>query len=278
MSPACLITSCRDKDNDTGEIQDISVKVDSCIFSLRLDIKSEMSDSPPQVKSLDLLVYDEGSLGTLESWTRFESLPDSVFIKGARRSKTVVAIANSPRSFSRRAIDRYDSIELLSYEFDEDSPETPIMSGVCGLSPDRAGRVTLVPLMSRVRLGEISNTMKAYVRLEDPRVYLENMNACAEIIRSSGFRPSDFMDAYQKQALPYDIGIFAQRPGTELFCYPNETPEGTVGALQTIFVLECEISGNTCRFPVTLNSLGRNKTLTVDISVAGPEQYDYKVY
>ena len=278
MPPACLITSCINKGPDMEPVEDISVKVDSCAFAISLEIKSEMSDTVPQIRCLDLLIYDEGDMGSLESWTHFESLPDSISVMGAKRVKTAVAIANSPRSFSRRAIERFDSIELLSYAFDEDSPEAPVMSGTCSLIPDRPGQLRLVPLMSRVQLGEISNTMKGYARLEEPRVYLDNMNASAELLRSVGFRPSEYIEVTEKTKLPYDIGIFSQRPGTELYCYPNETPEATVGSPQTFFVLECEIYGNTCRFPVALNALGRNKTLHVDISVGGPDLYSSKVY
>ena len=278
LSPACLITSCKDN-GIPDEIEDVSVKVDSCIFLLTLDIKSSITDTlQPCVRSLDLFVYDAGALGSLESWKRLENMADSISFKGSKRAKSVVAIANSPRSFNRLAIDRMDSMELVSYYFEEDSPEYPLMSGLCSLLPDAPGHIRLVPLMSRVRLGEISNTMKGFARLEDPRVYLENMNASAEILKNSGFRPSDYIEVLNKKPLPYDIGIFPQHPGAELFCYPNDTPEGTVGSPQTLFVLECEIYGKTCRFPVALNGLGRNKTLNVDISVAGPEHYDYKVY
>ena len=274
---ACLITSCSHI-GDPGETEDINVKTDSCRFHLHLDINSGITDGLTRVGNLDLLIYDSDGLGSLETWLNYDSMPDSISFEGAKRTKTVVAIANSPRSFSRRAIERFDSIELLSYDFEEDSPDEPLMSGMCSLLPERSGHVSLTPLMSRIQLGEISNTMKGYARLEDPRIYLENANSYAELLKNSGFRPSEFMPVKEKQRLPYDIGIFAQRPGSELFCYPNDTPESTMGSPQTSLVLECEINGSTCRFPVVLGSIGRNQTLHVDISVAGPELYESKVY
>ena len=275
--PACLITSCRNIE-EPGEIEDISVKTDSSRFNLRIDVSSEISDSLTRVSNLDLLVYDSDGLGSLETWLNYDRLPDSISFEGAKRTKTVVAIANSPRSFSRRAIERFDSIEQLSYDFEEDSPQEPLMSGMCSLLPERTGHISLIPLMSRIRLGEISNTMKGYARLEDPRIYLENANSAAEILKDSDFRPSEYLKVKNKQKLPYDVGIFSQRPGNELFCYPNDTPESTLGAPQTSLVLECEIYGNTCRFPVILGSIGRNQTLHVDISVGGPAIYESKVY
>lgn len=275
-SPACLITSCKEKGED--DIQDVHVQVDSSWFYLKLSAFSEMSDSLPHVRCVDLLLYDADNVGSLESWKRYDYLPDSLAIRGSKKAKRAVAIVNSPRTFNRLAIDRYDSIELLCYEFEEDSSDAPLMSGACQLLPESSGHIQLTPLMSRVQLCEISNTMKGYARLEDPRIYLESMNSSAEIMRGSGFRPSETMEKPLKKPLPFDIGIFSQKPMTELFCYPNESPESTVGSPQTVFVLECEIYGNTCRFPVTLGEIGRNKTIRVDISVGGPELYDSKVY
>ena len=152
------------------------------------------------------------------------------------------------------------------------------MSAFCSLEPESAGHLSLTPLMSRVQLCEIGNTMKGYVRLEDPRVYLENMNSSAEVMRTMGFRPSEMLEGKRPQPLPYDIGIFVQHPMTELFCYPNDSEGSAVGTPLTRLVLECEIKGKTCRFPVELEGLGRNKTLHIDISVSGPEHYDSKVY
>ena len=276
VSPACLITSCREKDDES--IQDVSVQVDSSWFKLSMDVFCEAFDSLPRVRCTDVLVYDADDIGSLESWKRYDYLPDSLVIRGAKKAKRAVVIVNSPRTFNRIAIDRYDSMELLCCEFDEDSPEAPLMSGTCQLLPEASGHISLTPLMSRVQLCEISNTMKGYARLEDPRIYLENMNSAAEVMRGSGFRPSELLDDTRKKPLPFDIGIFSQKPMTELFCYPNESPEATVGSPQTILVLECEIYGNTCRFPVTLGEIGRNKTLHVNITVGGPELYESKVY
>jgi len=258
--------------------EEVNVAVDSCWFLLKCSVNNNLSESDLQLNSLDILIYDADGVGGLESWKRYDSLPDTIVVRGARRAKTVVAIANSPRSFSRRAIERYDSIELLSYEFDEDSPSSPVMSGTCSLSPDMSGRVVLEPLMSRVQLCGISNMMSYLTRLEDPRVYLENMNSSAEVLRTSGFRPTEMLEDKRKKFLPYDVGVFTQHPMTELFCYPNDSGEPTIGTPHTLLVLECEIDGKTCRFPVELEGLGRNRTLHVDITVYNANSCDSKVY
>lgn len=277
-APACLITSCRPAGSDTLPVDNVDVQPDTSKFLLGVEIISALADSMPTVRHLDLLIYEEDGLRSLETWMRLNEIPDTISFTGTKRSKTVVAIANSPRSFNRSAVERFENLEQLCYDFSEDSPDAPIMSGLCSLLPERRGTVTVSPIMSRVELSGISNTMKGYARLEDPRIYLENMNAYAEVLRTSGFRPSDMLEGVQKQRLPYDIGLFTQHPGTSLFCYPNETPEGTVGAPRTVFVLECEIAGKTYTFPVELASLGRNKTLHVEMSIAGPGLCESRVY
>lgn len=273
-----MISSCLPREDIPQVVEDLDIKIDSCWFALDLSVHNEISDITPEVGRLDILVYDTDGIGSLESWERYDSLPDSLLIRGSKRAKTIVAIANSPRSFSRKAIERYDSIELLCYDFDEDAPERPLMSGICNLEPEKRGALRLLPLMSRVQLCEICNTMKNYVRLENPRIYLENMNLSAEILRFTGFRPNEIREGRQIQNLPYDIGIFPQHTMTNLFCYPNDSEESGPGNPHTVLVFECEIMGASYRFPVELGAIERNKTVHVDLSIAGPGLIDSKIY
>lgn len=258
--------------------EEVIVAVDSCWLGLKFSIDNNVYESMPEVRRLDLLLYDANGMGSIELWNRYEALPDSITLRTAKRAVTAIAIANSPRSFSRAAIERYDSIELLCYEFGEDAPDYPLMSGMCSMEPGSPGQITLAPLVSRVQLCEVSNSMKDYVRLEDPRVYLKNLNSSAEILRFSGFRPTESLERSDPAPLPYDIGIFAQHPMTELFCFPNDSPEPSIGTPWTTLVLECEISGQTCRFPVELEGLERNKTLHIDLNVLSPDQHESHIY
>ena len=274
--PACLFPSCTRPVNDLTE--DVSVKVDSTWFTIAIDKSCNISDTLPPMNRLDIFLYGADGLKDLEHYETTSVVPDTLRIRAASRIMTAVAIVNSPRSFNRAAIERYDSIELLCYEFDEDSPDAPVMSGICTLEPGRDGTLTVTPLMSRVVLTEISNTMKGYVRLEDPRIYLENMSAYAEVLRTEGFRPTEMREGYITAKLPFDIGIFKQNPCTTLYCYPNDSPEPTVGSPETTMVLECEISGTTRRFSVKLPSLKRNSTQHVELTVNGAESFESKVY
>lgn len=275
----CLISSCRHDSADNPDLaENINIAVDSIAFVIKLEVFDKLAESTHRVEQLDVFIYNADGMKELDSWQRFESLPDSIVIKGTGAPLTAVAIANSPRSFNKAAIERYDSIELVCCEFDEDSPQKPLMSGSCSIEKGREAKLILSPLMSRIVLAEITNTMKGYVRLEDPRIWLENMNADAEVLRTVGFRPSEYLQGERKTPLPYDIGIFTQNPGTELFCYPNDSAATTIGTPATSLTLECEINGATCRFPVDLPPIMRNQTIYVEITVNGPDSSESNTF
>ena len=275
--PACLFSSCG-KLSPGGDVELIEVPVDSCHICLHFKIDDALGDSVHAAKRLDVLLYGADGIKPLRAKRVYDFLPDSIIVYCPREELLAVAVANYPQELFSSPPERYDGAEQLSCPFDADSPLHPLMSGTAVIEAGASGTVTLSPLMSRVKLGVISNNMKNYVRLEDPRIFLENVNAGAEILREGGFRPSEMLRATSKVALPYDIGVFAQSPGTELFCYPNDSPEVTIGTPATEFVLECEIKGITRQFKISLPALCRNTTTRVDISVDGPGQFESKVY
>lgn len=274
---AGLIAACAKPAPDVYDSEQITVTPDSCSFCIRFTKQSGISDYPLPVKRLDLFIYDADRVGELQDRLRYDFMPDSVLLYGPGNDRLVVAIANSPHEFNEGALSRFDSIELLTYDFADDSPQFPVMSGMCEVAAGGSASITLTPLMARIQLGEISNNMQRYVRLENPRLYLDNMNSSAEVLRTVGFRPSETVSDPPRTPLPYDIGIFPQNPGTELFCYPNDTP-GTVSTPATSLVLECEIGGSTCSFCTAIPSIGRNSTTRIDLSVNGQDSFESRIY
>lgn len=275
--PACLFCSCNKNDVEGG-LDLVEIPVDSCSICLRFNISDHIADTTHSIVKLDLLLYSADGIKPLVCKRCYDYLPDSVKIYCPRTEMIAVALANYPFELFRAAPERYDGAEQLNCSFEDDSPSQPIMSGVAVLGAGASGTVTLKPLMARIMLGIISNNMKKYVRLEDPRIYLESANAGAEILREGGFRPAELLQAPQKEPLPYDIGVFPQSPGTQLYCYPNDSPEATIGTPATVLVLECEIKGATEQFRVSLPSIRRNTTTRVDISVDGPGKFESKIY
>ena len=254
---------------------EIFVPVDSTLYTVFFN---NLGYTGSDDGRLDLFIYNADGVKNLEKRISCSEIPDSVRFVGPTRTFTAVAIANSPLDFNPAATERYDSMELLTYAFADDDPERPVMSGICNIEPGSPCTIDLSPLMARVTLAEISNTMKGYVRLEDPRIRLENLNSDAEIMRVAGFRPSETIASGSELKLPYDIGIFKQNPMSTLYCYPNDSPETTMGTPSTVFVLECEINGETHSFSVKLPPIGRNSQVFVDLTVNGPESFEGKGY
>ena len=256
----------------------VEVPVDSCSICLKFNILDNLADTTHPVRRLDVLVYSADDIKALRHKRFYEHMPDSIILYGPGEDVIVVAVANSADPIFDDAPPRFDAAEELQCDFSSDSPAAPLMSGLLNLEAGQGGTVQLSPLMSKVMLGVISNTMKSYVRLEDPRIYLENANSGVEILRTGGFRPSELIASTERVPLPYDIGVFSQSPGTELFCYPNDSATVTIGTPATVLVLECEIKGQTKQFRIPLPNLKRNSTTRVDITVNGPSDFESNIY
>ena len=279
LLPVCLAPSCVKKDvPETNPQDEVFVTADSSSFTVRFAIDDNSADTLRPIKRLDIFAYDADGLHSLILSRRYGFLPDSLLLYGSVTGMTVVAIANSPVDFNTAALERYDSIELLTYRFEDDSPQAPLMSGQGDAGANGSVVITLTPMLSRIVLGEVSNELKNYVRLEDPRISLESMNASAELLRTSGFHPSETVPEPPVRRLPYDIGVLPQRPGTELFCFPNDSQEATIGTPATVFTFECKIRGVTRRFSIPLPAIKRNTTTYVDLTVTEKETLESKVY
>ncbi|MBR4809247.1 MAG: hypothetical protein IK031_03095 [Bacteroidales bacterium] len=258
--------------------EDVFVQADSSSFTVRFSVDDRSSDTLRPIRRLDVFAYDADGLHSLVLSRRYGFLPDSLLLYGPAKGMTVVAVANSPFDFNMDALDRYESAELLAYRFEDDTPSAPLMSGQGSVEADGTTIITLTPMLARVVLGEVSNELGNYLRLEDPRITMESMNASAELLRSSGFYPSETVPEPPVMRLPYDIGIFPQRPGTQLFCFPNDSQGAGIGTPATVFVFECEISGATRRFSVPLPSLRRNSTTFVDVTITANEELESTIY
>ena len=279
LLPVCLTPSCKEPELPfTHPSDEVYVQADTSRFTVRFRVSDATADTLRHIGRTDIFVYDADGLRRILVSRSYDFLPDSAVFFCPAKAVTVVAVANSPRDFNTSALERYDSIELLTYRFEEDSPEMPVMSGQKDLAAGESASLRLSPLLARIMLGEVSNKLKGYVRLEDPRIFLENINATAEVLRTEGFHPSETVRTPPVRSLPYDIGIYSQSPGTELFCYPNDSEEATIGTPATEFVFECEVNGSTQQFRTALPAIRRNSTVHVDVTVTGETTFESKIY
>lgn len=269
-----LLGSCR-KDAgptpDSPEGQDPpAATVDSVLTRIRIQ-----ADGRP-VHRLDLFIYAAEGLRTLEKQLTYDELQEELNIPTLPGAKRIVGIANSPRRFNSKALERYDAMEQLCFNYTDDDPDRPILGGAAR-TVEEIGEIHLQPLLCGITLTKVCNTLDGYELLENPRVRLRDLPNAAEILRQQEFRPTELIDAGAWTPLPYDVGYFPQKPGITLWCYPNDTPEDVLGVPRPWLEFECTIRGANCSFEVPLPPLPRACTIEVTLTIDGPGEYTYDV-
>lgn len=215
-------------------------------------------------------------MATLERHVSYEDPGGAIDIRTTEGAKTVLAIANCPYTLSLKALDRLESAMQMVIEFNDENPLHPIMTGSTGLEAGCGAEIHLEPFLCRVVLAEISNAMDDYELVEEPRIWLSELNPSVTVLQDNEFRPADFIPDGAPEPLPYDIGIFTQYPGTVLYCYPNDTPERELGAPHTSLNLECEICGELCTASFILPPLGRNSTTKISVTIFSADEIRFE--
>ena len=271
LLPALLVSSCEKvaatPDGPDGPEQEVR---DSAIT--RISFK----DTDKPVERLDVFIYETEGVQKLEKHLVLDSLPPSLEVYISEGDKLIAAVANSPKKFKETAMERYSAVSQISYLFTEDSPELPIMSGSAE-SGDQEAEIELTPMLCEVVLSSITNTMEGYELLEEPRIRLRGINSAAKFFGDAEYLPEETIDKGAWASLPYDIGYYPQKPGTTLYCYPNRTPESTIGQDRTSLELECGIKGKRYSFTVDLPPFGRAAKTEVEITVDGPCSFSYDI-
>ena len=266
-----LLGSCRKDPVPDLPADDTPVPaVDSVLTTIRLEAGGR------EVRTLDLFVYAADGIRGLEQHRHLDHLPDELCLRTPPGEKLLAAVANSPRGFNLKALERYDAMERLSFPFADDDPDTPILGG-SGATQELTGTDSLQPLLCRVVLSAVCNTMDDFELLENPRVRLRDLPDAAEILRQQDFRPTELLDAGPWTALPCDVGFFPQEPGITLWSYPNDTPEDILGVPRPTLEFACEIRGKTCSFDIPLPPLARAATVKTEITIDGPDDFRYKI-
>lgn len=236
----------------------------------------KISTAADSIRRFDLFFFGTDGVEALGGHLSLNSLPDSVSLLAPDEDLYVVGVANSPFDFNLAALSKYDSMALLSYDFADDDPEFPIMAAACTTSL-RCGSLVLAPLLCKVMLSSISSTLDDYDLLEASKIRLHEINNSAAVLCRSGFRPSETIEDGVWAALPFDVGLYTQDPGITLYCYPNDTPETTLGSPHTEMELQCRIRGQDCSFRTTLPPITRGSTTRVAITVGGPDDYSFDI-
>lgn len=242
------LPSCGDKDT-TAQVLPLPEKQGTTV---RVE-----SDFP--IESLDIFVYTES--GTLTCHSR--SACDSVRLElGTDGLCKVFAIANARGTFNDSALQHYDSLLGLEYNFSDDSTEFPLMSGI----GTPGTKIRLTPLMSKVSIASVTSYLPGDVLAENPRVRLENVNSRAKVFAERGFTVQS--PSYGPVVwLPHDIGLYTVYPHISLYCYPNDLNESSESNPRTVLVMECEVQGKTRTIHIPIHPISRGEEMLVDIEI-----------
>ena len=228
------------------------------------------------LRVLDFFVYD--AKGSLESHQRTDSIKLPLILEHGPEAKTLVTVANSPHPFNLNALSKLSSFSQLSFEFEDDSMEFPVMGAMQELDGDGNVCIDLRPIIAQVELFSISCNLDDYDILESPRIRLRNINASVLLFQEGISSPSEFLDYGDWYTLPYDVGAFTQYPGIRIPAYPNEVNEDEENPFPTILELECVIRGRKCSFEVPITSIERDSVVRIELEVNGPGDFSSKVY
>lgn len=192
-------------------------------------------------------------------------------LPSSRGSKIIIAIANSPYEFNLKALQSFDSAELLTMYYRDENPQFPLMSAI-SFSDENSISLNLKALLCPVKVLSISNSTDKL--LSHPRLSLRKINASAEMLRSDGFRPSITIDSPAEishpqmmlSQLPFDLGYDTCHPMTTLYCYPQDA-ETSLGTPRTEIVLSAEVDGSTQQYATPLPKAGRGETIVINLNI-----------
>lgn len=204
---------------------------------------------PDGLKDLVMAVNSDGAVAEAEFT---DSLP-----------KTAAVIANSKYRLNTAALGHFDSLDQLVYRLEDEDTQAPMMSAVATVTPGQDAKIRLSPLLCTVILAEVTNLYEGDTLAENPRVWLENANGEAAVFRRAGFAIKDPLTT-RKVKLPSDIGLYTQRPGTRLYCYPNDLPNPNPGNPATEIVMQYEAGGETHTWRAALHPIGRGETIAAE--------------
>jgi len=188
-----------------------------------------------------------------------------------------VAIANYPGDFHWEDSFSYVKLSSKLCDLKDENPDSPIMAGEARIQSgiDSECDIALEPLMCQIHLNSLCCDFhtRPYKgeKLRNVRIYLTNVNGRCEVLRKDDFRPAVLVndgkldeETVSKLSFPglvfkdlgEDIGEDVVKPDLDLYCYPNDSEEETLGSPHTRLVIEGELGGKKYYYPINVNEEG----------------------
>lgn len=224
------------------------------------------------IAGIDVLIYDKD--GQCESAVGMKADGNEVeipFLSTAGQKECII-VANSSRNLKLKIMDRLDTMQSLTFAYEDEDPDKPVMVARAAVTAGKDTVLTLQPFLCRVVIEEVSNAMDGWVLMEEPEVYLSDINPEVGILQEKEFRPSATLEEGPAASLPYDIGFYSQYPGTVLHFYPNDTPERVLGGCRTTLTFRCKVEGEVIEETVALPPSGRNSLVRARVSMSADKK------
>lgn len=249
----------------------------------------------------DIFVFESGGTQRLDSYQRVPVKEGYItFAASGYGMKRIVAIVNPHTDRYRWAgISSYPALCKEKAALQDEDPSALLMSGetYSEAGSGEACSITVSPVASEIVLQSIrcdfSDRPYREARLENVKVYLTNVSSEAPFLQDKEFLPSGFVNMYALdpetvsgfshpdilyRELQAPVGMDTVYPGISLYCYPNECAEESSGSPYTRLVVEGEILGKKCYYPISINNgltvrdgqgqgIGRNCRYTFDLTV-----------
>lgn len=261
------------------------------------------SQAPPA--GLDIFVFKDGAVKSLDSYSRCHlDGSATVGVVSGKGDRIVAMIGGAHLKADQIASIRcYEDLESLYVSLEEEVDGEPLMSGETVICAGEEGpwSIVLEPLVSKVEVQGLSVKLKgAYAgkSLTDVQAYLINVNGSCQPLRRDGFRPveilnngrlreTDLARLSSPQLLCKTPRVSRQMDGEttyesfNLYCYPNDVAQESLGSPFTRLVIQGDIDGQTYYYPVPINRPGfgysagkegicRNVSYIMNIHITGP--------
>ena len=260
------------------------------------------SQTPPA--GLDVFVFKDGAVKALDSYSKAYPDDGQASVVSGSGDRIVAMISGAHlRADQIASIRCYEDLESLYVSLEDEVEGSPVLSGETVICAGGQGpwSIVLEPLLSKVEVLGLSVRLKgeyAGKELDNVQAYLTNVNGTCQPLRRNGFRPVEIinngrlrdsdLDRLRSPQLVRHMPRISRQMGGEttyetfnLYCYPNDVAEESVGSPFTRLVIQGDIDGQTYYYPVPINRPGfgysagkagicRNVNYVMNIHITGP--------
>lgn len=236
-------------------------------------------ESPLDINCLDIFIYRDSGIKALLLHRRTDTLAGAGQLEMDcavdECDCIAVVLASSPGHPSVASLQSFDAMERLQMSYAREHSDYPFMSGMAQFHSPGSAVIKLTPLLCKVSIKSIDNCIEGQPLLRNPRIYLRNINASAQVLRQDGFRPSETISPPGNLRSPElmfsqlgkEIGYHRQETDLNLYCYPNDSPYGGPGTPRTEIVFEADTQDGPYIHIEELPAIRRAEDTVLDIKL-----------